>query len=60
MINEVKNIITKEGYKLQVVKVYSQGERFYGKVLVKQDGCDTPSRFKTEYFNSIVQDQDKI
>jgi hypothetical protein len=60
MNNELKNITTKEGYKLQVVKVYSQGERFYGKVLVMQEGCDTPSRFKTEYFNTIVEEKDKI
>ena len=53
-------ITTKDGYNLEVVKVYSKNERFYGKVLIKQEGCKTNSRFDLNYFNSIVEDKDKL
>lgn len=56
----MKTIITKDGFILQVIKVYSKDERFYGKVLVKQEGCNSGSRFDVDYFNSIVEDKNKI
>ena len=53
-------VITKDGYKLEIVKVYSKEEKFYGKILVKQEGFRTSSRFDLTYYNSIVEDKDII
>jgi len=53
-------IITKDGFKLEVVKVYSKEERFFGKVLVRFEGFRTSIRFDLNYFNSIVEDKDKL
>jgi len=56
----MKTITTKDGFDLTIVKVYSKEERFYGKVSVKQGDSKTASRFDVEYFNSIVEEKDKI
>lgn len=53
-------IETKDGFKLKIKKVYAKTERFYGKVSVLVGDSRTPSRFDIDYFNSIVQDKDKI
>jgi hypothetical protein len=53
-------VTTKDGFKLEVVKVYSKEERFFGKVLVRFEGFKTSSKFEINYFNSIVEDKDKI
>jgi hypothetical protein len=54
-------ITTKDGYTLIVGEVYPKGHKFYGKVAVWQgDKSGTRSRFDVEYFNSIVEDKDKI
>jgi hypothetical protein len=57
----MKIVTTKDGlYKLEIVKIYNKQERFFGKVLIKHEGCKTPTRFDIIYFNSIVEEQDKI
>jgi len=57
----MKIVTTKDGlYKLEIVKIYNKEEKFFGKVLIKYEGCKTPTRFEIDYFNSIVNDQDII
>jgi hypothetical protein len=56
----MKIVKTKEGYNLSIVKVYAKNERFFGKVLIKHEGLKTGTRFEIDYFNSIVEEQDKI
>jgi hypothetical protein len=57
----MRKVITKDGYTLIVGEVYPKGHRFYGKVAVWQgEKKDTRSRFDVKYFNSIVEDKDKI
>jgi|688.fasta_scaffold1816788_1 hypothetical protein len=56
----MNTITTIDGYTLEVVKVYSKEEKFYGKVLIRHQGVKTTNRFDLKYFNSIVQDKDKI
>ncbi len=56
----MKTITTKCGTTLRIGKVYPQGNKFYGKVMVYQYDQKSPSRFNVEYFNSIVEDKDKI
>jgi hypothetical protein len=56
----MKSIKTKDGFKLEVVKVYSKGERFFGKVLVRFEGIRTSSKMDLNYFNLIVEDKDKL
>ena len=57
----MKTVTTKDGYTLIVGDVYPKGHKFYGKVAVWQgEKNGTRSRFDVEYFNSIVEDKDKI
>ena len=57
----MKTVITKDGYTLIVGDVYPKGAKFYGKVAVWQgDKSGQRSRFDVDYFNSIVEDKDKI
>lgn len=57
----MKIVTTKDGlYKLGIVKIYNKEERFFGKVLIRYEGFKTGTRFDIIYFNSIVEEQDKI
>ena len=56
----MKAVTTKCGFTLKVGNVYPKESKFYGKVMIYQEGCKTPSRFEVEYFNSIVEEKDKI
>lgn len=57
----MKTVTTKDGYTLIIGEVYAKGQRFYGKVAVWQgDKSGQRSRFDVDYFNSIVEDKDKI
>lgn len=56
----MKTVNTISGEKLTVVKVYNNNEKFFGKVLIKFDGFRTSTRFDVSYFNSVVEDKDKI
>ena len=53
-------ITTKCGTTLRVGNVYPKGNKFFGKVMIYQEGFNSPSRFEITYFNSIVEDKDKI
>jgi hypothetical protein len=56
----MKTITTKCGVTLRVGKIYPEGNKFFGKIMVYQYNQNSPSRFTVDYFNSIVEDKDKI
>ena len=47
--------ITKEGYRnFELVKVYSEGDRFFGKALVRYEGFRTSSRITLEELKELT------
>ena len=56
----MKTITTKCGVPLRVGKMYPESSKFFGKIMVYPYDQKTPSRFAVDYFNSIVEDKDKV
>ena len=59
-IEIMKTITTKCGVPLRVGKMYPESSKFFGKIMVYPYDQKTPSRFAVDYFNSIVEDKDKV